>query len=583
MNNNTNSYPILYPSNSNMLINNFSNNITPQPLDQIINQSIIDQMKKYNDNEKVIKEFSKNRLNDIRKIQLNAKKNELSNKKMINISMTPIIRYKANLSLPFNILKTTKYAYKICKLEQVGIALAILGATSIATQGRVAVKLQNNWEEPTIDMHTQVAPSGYNKTALNKILRKPIDKYGEEINKLREEHIHNTKEKTRITIKAAEKSAMQIIGQKIKDLCCDKETMLEIGLDNIETELNQAIEQATDISQRLKKNIEHNPPKVILLIDDATPYKLAQLLQEQGECLGVITAEGSMLKSSIVSSKGAPKLFLRGHTQEPYIYPHGNIQLLHPSLPMINFIQPNIAKELYTNKDTEGQGVTERFVPYCHSTSRNIESDDIVPDDAFDIYNFKIKNLLKTYHTQDRHAKKYFVSVKPDALELIKKFQQEIKNEIIPSMPAEAESCLLKAHGQAVRFAWDIHAWNYGKPHEFDISLKEMQQAIELVRYVFNHIYYFYDPCGLTAYSVALKIIESILRISDYSERIHILNEGLNSTWIQQRIGLKSKEVNNSLRLLENHNYLAIYDDGSNNLKFTLHPCFFSHNFENLS
>jgi hypothetical protein len=57
-----------------MLINNFSNNITPQPLDQIINQSIIDQMKKYNDNEKVIKEFSKNRLNDIRKIQLNAKK-----------------------------------------------------------------------------------------------------------------------------------------------------------------------------------------------------------------------------------------------------------------------------------------------------------------------------------------------------------------------------------------------------------------------------------------------------------------------------------------------------------------------------
>ena len=74
MNNNTNSYPILYPSNSNMLINNFSNNITPQPLDQIINQSIIDQMKKYNDNEKVIKEFSKNRLNDIRKIQLNAKK-----------------------------------------------------------------------------------------------------------------------------------------------------------------------------------------------------------------------------------------------------------------------------------------------------------------------------------------------------------------------------------------------------------------------------------------------------------------------------------------------------------------------------
>ena len=583
MNNNPNLYPNQYYIAQDSQQNNYSTIINSQQVAQLENQMIIDQMKKYNDTAKVINEFSKNKLNEIRKNQLIQKQIELSYKKITKIDMFPVYRYNSKIELPSKIVNTMKNIHKLTKLDQVGIVCALLGTASIGTQGRVIVKLHENWKEPAIDMHVQVAPSGCNKTALNRILRNPIDKYSEYKNRLRNENILRTKEKTRITIKTAEKSAMQIVKSKIKDLCSNGETMLEIGIDNIESELNQAIDHATNISLRLKKNIEYDQSNVILLIDDATPYKTAMLLQDQGECLGVITAEGSILKSSIISSKGAPKLFLHAHTQEPYVYPHGNIQLLHPSLPMINFVQPNIAKELYTDKNTEGQGVTERFVPYCHSTSRNIESDDIVPDNAFDIYKLKIIKLLELYHTQNRHAKKYFVSVNPDALALVIKFQQEIKDEIIPSMPKEAESCLLKAHGQAVRFAWDIHAWNYDEPHKFEITLTEMQQAIEIVRNIFNHIYYFYDPCGLQAYSAALKIIETILRISDNNEKWFILNEGQNSTWIQQRIGLKSKEANNALRLLENHNYLAIYDDGSNNLKFTLHPCFFSHNFENLS
>ena len=46
-------------------------------------------------------------------------------------------------------------------------------------------------------------------------------------------------------------------------------------------------------------------------------------------------------------------------------------------------------------------------------------------------------------------------------------------------------------------------------------------------------------------------------------------------TGIRQHIGVKSKDVNSALRLLDRHSYLAVYDDASNNPKIALHPDFY--------
>ena len=102
-----------------------------------------------------------------------------------------------------------------------------------------------------------------------------------------------------------------------------------------------------------------------------------------------------------------------------------------------------------------------------------------------------------------------------------------------------------------------------------------MRQGIDLVRANFPHVKYAYDPCGLVAYSVAQKILESLYRITDRWEQDKLIDDGIDSTTIQQRIGIKSKDVNNALRFLDRHNYLAVYDDASNNLKIALHPYFY--------
>lgn len=170
---------------------------------------------------------------------------------------------------------------------------------------------------------------------------------------------------------------------------------------------------------------------------------------------------------------------------------------------------------------------------------------------------------------------RYQVGVTPEALTLIHSFEEEVRNEVISSMPEAAEPWLRKAHGQAVRFAWDIHAWNSDQPHLCSITEEEMRQGIDLVRANFPHVKYAYDPCGLVAYSVAQKILESLYRITDRWEQDKLIDDGIDSTTIQQRIGVKSKEVNNALQLLDRHNYLVVYDDASNNLKIALHPYFY--------
>ena len=196
---------------------------------------------------------------------------------------------------------------------------------------------------------------------------------------------------------------------------------------------------------------------------------------------------------------------------------------------------------------------------------------------ATDDYNRKITKLLGLFHTPDKNAQRFQVGVPPEALQLIKRFEDDIRWDILPKMPEAARPCLLKAHGQAVRFAWDIHAWSHDDPHLHLITEAEMQLGIDLVRASFQHIRYAYDPCGLTAFSTAQKILQSLKNIVDSWEQDKILDDGIDSTTIQQRIGVKSKEVNNALQLLDEHNYLAVYDDATNNLKIALHPDFFAY------
>lgn len=496
------------------------------------------------------KEHKKNAEENERKYRIDQKQCSLS-----LLQITPIenmfLKEAIPGSMPHSIANTANCLSDVTGLQPLGIAYALLGAVSIATWGRVYIKLDEFWSEPAVDMIIQVSSAGTKKSSLTKNLRAPFDLFCAQLNENHEERSQNAKEETRVAEKVTGRRSRKIIAAALEE----GSTM---GQKEELAVLQRAIGTIAQFNLNLMQTMKI-PHRVQLLVDKGTSFQLAVALSEQGECQGCITAEGNMLLSKMISSQEAANLFLRGHTQEPYLYENAKkqINLAHPALPMINMVQPVVACKLYGNKSLNENGVTARFVPYFHHGAM-LAPDGINLGGGLAAYNSKITKLLHLYHTQDKSAQRYEVGVTPEALELIKSFEAHIRCNVTPNMPEDAIPCMLKAHGQAVRFAWDVHAWNNEQPHLCPLNAKEMQAGIDMVCASFNHINYAYSPCGLVAYTVARKIIESLRNINDSWEQNKLIAEGIDSTTLQQRIGSKSKEVNNALRLLEKHNWLAV-------------------------
>ena len=520
---------------------------------------------------KVAKEYKKNSEENERKNRMNQKQLWLKSTQINSIDNI-ILERNIPCSVPYSINCNASCLSDCTGLNTLGCLYAILGSISIATWGRITIKLSNAWSEPAVDMILQVSTAGTKKSSLTKHLREPFEHFCSQSNKMYDEQSRNTKEKKRLAQKTSDRRSKKIIEAALKE-CATMEQEDEVAF------LQRAIAEVAQFNCNLAQSIEITP-RVQLLVDKGTTFQLAATLSEQGECQGCITAEGNMINSRMICSPEAANLFLRGHTQEPYVYENAKkqIKLTHPALPMINLVQPVVACKLYGNEFLNENGVTARFVPYFHHCT-NFSRHELNMDDGLTAYKSKVTSLLQLFHTQDKNAQRYEVCVAHEALELIKNFENHIRINEIQNAPEAALPCMLKAHGQAVRFAWDIHAWNNEQPHLSPISAEEMQVGIDLARASFSHIKYAYSPTGLVAYSVARKIIESLVRIDEIWEQNKLITDGIDSTTLQQRIGCKSKEVNNALRLLETYNYLAIYDDATNNLKVILHPSFYLYHY----
>ena len=157
---------------------------------------------------------------------------------------------------------------------------------------------------------------------------------------------------------------------------------------------------------------------------------------------------------------------------------------------------------------------------------------------------------------------------------VIYEFGEIVKRDIRPKMPVSGHPYCDKSCGLAARLAFAIHAWNNVDPLDGNITAEEVKQACDIVYETFHHALHAYSPTGLRAYPGAVRIINTLLNIN-YEERNHIISHGLDSRRIENRIKLSREEINGSLRFLEFHNALSIYDDSSPNLKLHVHRDFF--------
>lgn len=134
---------------------------------------------------RVSKEYIKNQREFARNAMMSAKQREMEGREIVPLNV--ILQPQPNASqihLPPLVVDTANYLGKRYGLDPIGFAMQILAAVSIATWGRVKVRLDSEWEEPAVDMLIQMAESGKTKSAPIRLLRRPFEVFAANYNEL---------------------------------------------------------------------------------------------------------------------------------------------------------------------------------------------------------------------------------------------------------------------------------------------------------------------------------------------------------------------------------------------------------------
>lgn len=118
-------------------------------------------------------------------------------------------------SLPPVLVPVANSLSRITGLDALGICYALLGAVSIATWGRVTIKLNSHWSEAAVNMLLQMSPSGTRKSALARELRMPFDQYCAKVNEGYEGRMQQARTERRLLGKAATKLAHKKIADAL--------------------------------------------------------------------------------------------------------------------------------------------------------------------------------------------------------------------------------------------------------------------------------------------------------------------------------------------------------------------------------
>lgn len=429
------------------------------------------------------------------------------------------------------------------RLDPLTSTLLLVNMMLHATRGRLTVQLEGNWKELGSENLLLIGSSGTGKSTILNELLTPFTEFISEFEDPLQDFPHETKQEILSVARSINK-------KNIKEHI---ELLYDGGDMTVLTEL------VNDLSQ--KKNMLA-PDIPDFFISLCTTLQLVKKLSQNGEAMSIIESEGDICQA-FKKNQGLIEFILRAYSGDAYHTP--KISLQSPCVQMLLYIQEKIGSEFYSNDSWINNGFMARFLPVFAKNKFN-------PQEANEMQHYakKVKERLQTYHTFLSNSKRYTVRVSPDALLAIKSFQEEIKF-YMHEFPEDSFAFLRRSHGHAVRLALAYHVWQYEIPHEHPINRGSMLFGINMVKSLFEHVSYAYSPYGFRALGLAKKIVDNLQNISP-SEQIQILQNGITSTTIQKRTGKRAHEISNALTLLQQNDYLRIYDTGDIKNNVILHP-----------
>lgn len=339
--------------------------------------------------------------------------------------------------------------------------LLALGVMASAIQKRFTVRVKSDWQE-TLNLFTVIvgAPAERKSPVLNRVT-KPLRVYEQERRKADAAYIAQSE--TELKILEGRKNAAESAAMKGKD---------------------NAHEEALSLAVELA---EFQPVRELrLLVDDATPEKLAELMEAQGGSITLCSAEGGLF--DMLSGRRYDNVnldvYLKSWDGEPLVVDRigrKSNRVDNPRLTTLLAIQPEVLSGVMSNSAFRGRGLCGRFLyALCRGKIGKRRADpEPVPASVESSYFDFILRLLTGEEAGELH-------LSPEASECRSGFQDNIESLLVGRWE-DIQEWAGKLTGTVCRIAGILHVGTSLNPLDEPISEETFIAACKLGLFLGYH------------------------------------------------------------------------------------------------
>lgn len=372
-------------------------------------------------------------------------------------------------------------------------AVCALALIASAVQGKFEIMGKDDHLEQLNLYILLIARSGERKSAIVRMMSKPIYAYEEKVNRSRQKTI------------AEQEAQLNILDLEIKKY-----------------EKKGEYEKASKLRIE-RKELERTRIKPLRFIaDDATPEALTTMLASNNGVLTILSTEGGLFDTlnGRYSNMVSIDTMLKAYTGDYIRVDREGREtetIAHPALTMLISAQENVLDGLLSNVVFSDRGLTARIL-YCKPTSkigtRKYETPSI-PIGLKEVYNVIIMELLDI--PLPPNGATALLKLSKEAFLLSDQFFNWIEPKLVDDLD-NTRGWGEKLHGTMLRIAGVIHCAEHGDASAKTlIADKTIKKAIKITKYFLEHAKYAFSLMGADkplqgAKYILRKLIQQPLR-----------------------------------------------------------------------
>ncbi|WP_338449313.1 DUF3987 domain-containing protein [Niallia oryzisoli] len=418
-------------------------------------------------------------------------------------------------------------------------SMCAISVLSIAVAKKFEVNPYGSWIEPLNTYTATLMGPAQRKSAVFDLMIKPILNYEQD------EH-----EQLRVEVR-----------NRKTEIDALKRRLEEVKNKNAKKPDSKYVEEMKKINKVIESLPELYLPSYI--VDDVTPEKLGQILEENDGRVGILSAEGGIFE--IIKGRYSKELnmdiFLKGHSGDYIRIDRKNgstVIIENPALTIGIFAQPDILKDI--PNAFKGRGLMARFLyslPKDFRGYRKIRPKDI----SIEVRNRYMKNVKRLLELPMGEIQRLTFSNEADYY--IQSFQQEIEEKLREGSDlADIAEWGGKIVGQILRIAALLHiAENINSDTDIPqkITVTTVAKAISTKKYFIGHAKASFGCMSLDKDLENAKYVLNKIK-EKFKGETAISHQQL---WqlVKRRLG-KASQLDGTLEILESRGFVRLRKEG---------------------